>query len=157
HRKRYTQFTRNAWDDCPSAYCPHRSANRYSLMKTSGDFLTGDGCRISYQFDGPADKPVLVLSNSIGTTLQISNLQIPELSKPFRVLRYDLRGHGGSGVPPGAYSFDRLGRDVIEMLDTLKIERAHFCGLSLGGFIGQWLGIHTPDRVDRLILCHTSS
>jgi 3-oxoadipate enol-lactonase len=126
-------------------------------MKDLSIFTTGDGLRIAYRFDGPADKPALVLSNSIGVTLNMWDLQIPELSKHFRVLRYDTRGHGDSGVPAGAYSIDRLGRDVIELLDALGIGRAHFCGLSLGGAVGQWLGIHTPDRIDRLILCNTSS
>lgn len=94
-------------------------------------FTTGDGCRIAYRFDGPEDRPVLVLSNSIGTTLHMWDRQISELSKHFRVLRYDTRGHGGSDAPAGAYSADRLGWDVIELLDALKISRVHFCGLSL--------------------------
>ena len=118
---------------------------------------TGDGCRIAYRFDGQADKPVLMLSNSVGTTLHMWDGQIEELSKHFRVLRYDSRGHGASDAPAGPYSMDRLGRDAIELLDALKISHVHFCGLSLGGMIGQWLGIYTPERVDRLILCNTSS
>jgi 3-oxoadipate enol-lactonase len=126
-------------------------------MEDLSIFTTGDGCPIAYRFDGPADKPVLVLSNSIGTTLNMWDIQIPDLSKQFRVLRYDMRGHGASGVPAGAYSVDRLGRDVIELLDALNISRVHFCGLSLGGIVGQWLGIHTPERIDRLILSNTSS
>lgn len=122
------------------------------------NFVTiGDGTRIAYRIDGDAAKPVLVLSNSIGTTLRMWDGQIDGLSKHFRVLRYDFRGHGGSSVPIGAYSLDRLGRDVIELLDALGIERAHFLGLSLGGFVGQWLAIHTPDRIDRLALSNTSS
>jgi 3-oxoadipate enol-lactonase len=118
---------------------------------------TGDGCRIAYRFDGPADKPVLLLSNSIGTDLSMWDPQVEAFSKHFRVLRYDSRGHGASDVPAGPYSVDRLGRDVIELLDALKISRLHFCGLSLGGIVGQWLGIHAPERIDRLILCNTSS
>lgn len=120
-------------------------------------FTTGDGVRIAYRFDGDAGLPVLVLSNSIGTTLHMWDEQIPALSRAFRVLRYDTRGHGASGVPQGAYSLDRLGRDVIELMDGLDIGRAHFLGLSLGGMVGQWLGVHAPGRVDRLILANTSA
>ncbi|MET2832611.1 alpha/beta fold hydrolase [Mesorhizobium shangrilense] len=117
----------------------------------------GDGTRIAYRFDGDAGKPVLVLSNSIATTLHMWDGQVGELSKHFRVLRYDFRGHGGSSTPVGAYSLDRLGRDVLELLDALGLERVHFLGLSLGGFVGQWLAIHAPERIDRLILSNTSS
>jgi 3-oxoadipate enol-lactonase len=126
-------------------------------MKDLSIFTTGDGCQIAYRFDGAGDKPVLVLSNSIATTLNMWDAQIQGLSKHFRILRYDTRGHGASGVPAGAYSIDRLGRDVIELLDALQISRVHFCGLSLGGVVGQWLGIHVPEKIDRLILCNTSS
>ncbi|MFD4838112.1 3-oxoadipate enol-lactonase [Achromobacter sp. NPDC058515] len=120
-------------------------------------FTTGDGVRIAYRLDGDAGLPVLVLSNSIGTTLHMWDDQVPALSRAFRVLRYDTRGHGASGVPPGAYSLDRLGRDIIELLDGLDIARAHFLGLSLGGMVGQWLGVHAPERIDRLILANTSA
>jgi 3-oxoadipate enol-lactonase len=118
---------------------------------------TGDGVRIAYRFDGPEDSPVLVLANSIATTMQMWDRQITELSKHFRVLRYDFRGHGASDVPPGSYSIDRMGRDVLEMLDALHIDRVHFLGLSFGGAVGQWLGIHAHERIDRLILANTSS
>jgi 3-oxoadipate enol-lactonase len=120
-------------------------------------FTAGDGVPIAYRVDGRADQPALVLSNSIGTTLQMWDQQVPELARHFRVIRYDFRGHGGSGVPAGAYSIGRFGRDVIELLDALRVERAHFLGLSLGGFVGQWLGVHSPERIDRLILSNTAS
>lgn len=120
-------------------------------------FTTGDGVRIAYRDDGAAANPVLVLSNSIATDLGMWERQVPELAEHFRVVRYDMRGHGRSGVPAGAYSLDRLGRDVLELLDVLGVERAHFLGLSLGGFVGQWLGIHAPERIDRLILSNTAS
>ncbi|MCK9540903.1 MAG: 3-oxoadipate enol-lactonase [Novosphingobium sp.] len=119
--------------------------------------ITGDGCRIAYRFDGPADAPVLLLSNSLGTDLTMWAQQIEAFSKTYRVLRYDSRGHGDSDAPAGAYSLDRLGRDVIELLGALGIETVDFCGLSLGGMIGQWLGIRAPERVRRLILANTSS
>ena len=120
-------------------------------------FTTGDGVRIAYRTDGPAGQPVLILANSIATTLHMWDGQIPELSKHFRVIRYDYRGHGGSDIPAGAYSDGRLGRDVLELMDHLGIEHTHFLGLSLGGFIGQWLAIHAPERIDRLVLANTAS
>ncbi|NEV00049.1 alpha/beta fold hydrolase [Bradyrhizobium uaiense] len=125
----------------------------------SGDqhFTTGDGCRIRYRLDGPDDRPVLVLSNSIATNLHMWDRSAPAFTRCFRLLRYDTRGHGDSEAPVGAYSLDRLGRDVVELLDVLNIDRAHFLGLSLGGFVGQWLGIFAPERIDRLILSNTSS
>lgn len=119
-------------------------------------FTTGDGCRIAYRFDGTADRPVLMLSNSIGTDLHMWDGQIAALTRHFRVLRYDMRGHGASDVPIGAYSMDRLGGDVTELLDGLQLGPIHFCGLSLGGMVGQWLGIHAPARIERLVLCHTA-
>ncbi|MGY3589801.1 3-oxoadipate enol-lactonase [Bradyrhizobium sp. USDA 4341] len=125
----------------------------------SGDrhFTTGDGCRIAYRIDGSDDRPVLALSNSIATNLHMWDRSVPALGRSFRLLRYDTRGHGGSDAPVGAYSMDRLGRDVVELLDALGIDRAHFLGLSLGGFIGQWLSIFAPERIDRLILSNTAS
>jgi 3-oxoadipate enol-lactonase len=118
---------------------------------------TGDGCGIAWRFDGPEDEPILLLSNSLGTDLTMWSPQIPAFCERFRVLRYDSRGHGGSDAPPGAYSLDRLGRDVVELLDALEIDNVAFCGLSLGGIIGQWLGIRAPERVRRLVLANTSS
>ncbi|WP_028777105.1 3-oxoadipate enol-lactonase [Shimazuella kribbensis] len=120
-------------------------------------FTTGDGIQIAYQFDGEVDAPVLMLANSIGTTYHMWDGQIAELTKHFRVLRYDFRGHGSSDVPSGAYSIDRMGRDVIELLDSLQIDRVHFLGLSLGGAVAQWLAIHNPERIDKLILSNSSS
>lgn len=126
-------------------------------MNGDRHFTTGDGCRIAYRIDGPDDRPTLVLSNSIATNLHMWDRSLPALSRSFRLLRYDTRGHGGSDAPVGAYSMDRLGRDVVELLDVLNIDRAHVLGLSLGGFIGQWLGIFAPERIDRLILSNTAS
>jgi 3-oxoadipate enol-lactonase len=118
---------------------------------------TGDGFRIAYRIEGAADKPVLMLANSIATTMNMWDGQLAEFTRHFRVLRYDYRGHGNSDTPDGPYSFDRLGRDVIELLDALHIDRVHFLGLSLGGVIGQWLGIYAPERIHRLILSNTAS
>lgn len=116
-----------------------------------------NGTRLHYQVDGVEGAPWLVLSNSLGTTLEMWQPQMEELAKRFRVLRYDTRGHGASGVPAGPYTVAQLGSDVIALLDALKIERAHFCGLSMGGMTGMWLGVHAPRRIERLVLCNTSA
>jgi 3-oxoadipate enol-lactonase len=126
-------------------------------MHTIDFFTTGDGVSIAYRFDGKDEHPVLLLSNSIATTHVMWGAQIPVLTERFRVLRYDSRGHGQSGVSVGAYSMDRLGWDVIELLDTLNLKKIAFCGLSLGGMVGQWLAIHAPERIERLVLCHTAA
>lgn len=112
---------------------------------------------LHYQLDGPEGAPVLVLSNSLGTDLHMWDVQIPAFIKHFRVLRFDTRGHGKSLVTEGPYSIEQLGRDVIALLDALDIQRAHFCGLSMGGLIGQWLGIHAGDRLLRLVVCNTAA
>ncbi len=117
---------------------------------------TGHG-KLHYQLDGPEAAPVLVMSNSLGTTLDMWLPQMPALTEHFRVLRYDTRGHGQSEVTPGPYSIAKLGGDVISLLDHLKVERAHFCGLSMGGMTGIWLGVHAAQRIDRLALCNTSA
>lgn len=116
-----------------------------------------DGCRIACRIEGRDDAPVLMLSNSLGTTMDMWAPQMAAWTQRFRVLRYDSRGHGGSDSPPGGYAMDRLGRDVVELLDALGLDRVHFCGLSKGGMVGQWLAVHAPDRLDRLILANTAA
>jgi 3-oxoadipate enol-lactonase len=120
-------------------------------------FVEINGARIRCQFDGPAAAPVLVFSNSLGTNLSMWDPQIPALVARFRVLRYDTRGHGQSSITPGPYSITQLGRDVVGLLDAFEIERAHFCGLSMGGAIGMWLGVFAADRIHRLVLCNTAA
>ncbi|MGE0447095.1 MAG: 3-oxoadipate enol-lactonase [Vicinamibacterales bacterium] len=115
-----------------------------------------DGCRIAHQFDGPQGAPVLVLSHSLGSSMEMWRPQVARLAERLRLLRFDTRGHGSSDVPPGEYTLERLARDVLDLLDAHGIARAHFCGLSLGGMIGQWLGANAPDRIDRLLLANTS-
>ena len=112
---------------------------------------------LNYQLDGPEDAPVLVLSNSLGTNLHMWDLQIPAFAEHLRVLRFDTRGHGRSLVTPGPYSIEQLGHDVLALLDALHIERAHFCGLSMGGLIGQWLGINAGERLRKLVVCNTAA
>ena len=119
-------------------------------------FDTGTG-RLHYEYEGDAALPVLVLSNSLGTTLDMWLPQFETFKEHFRVLRYDTRGHGQSEVMPGSYTIAQLGGDVVALMDYLKIPRAHFCGLSMGGMTGIWLGVHAPERIDRLVLCNTSA
>lgn len=120
-------------------------------------FVTLEDGELHYEIDGAEGAPVLVLSHSLGTDLHMWDTQLAALSKSFRVVRFDTRGHGKSLVTQGPYSIEQLGRDVLALLDALKIDRAHFCGLSMGGLIGQWLGIHANDRLHRLVLCNTAA
>jgi 3-oxoadipate enol-lactonase/4-carboxymuconolactone decarboxylase len=120
-------------------------------------FLTVGDHRIHYQFDGPGSAPVLVFSNSLGVDVTMWDAVLPRLRPHFRLLRYDTRGHGQSAVPPGPYSLDQLGGDVLSLLDGLGIEKAHFCGLSLGGLTGQWLGVYHPRRLHKLVVCNTAA
>ncbi|MDX1654572.1 MAG: 3-oxoadipate enol-lactonase [Candidatus Competibacteraceae bacterium] len=120
-------------------------------------FAQLEDIRLHYRFDGPEDAPPLVLCNSLGTDLGMWEPQIPAFARQFRVLRYDQRGHGASQVTSGPYRVEQLARDVLGLLDHLDIQRAQFCGLSLGGMVGQWLGIHAPQRIDRLVLANTAA
>jgi 3-oxoadipate enol-lactonase len=117
---------------------------------------TGD-VRLNYRFDGPEKAPVILLSNSLGTNLSMWDPQATVLGEKFCVLRYDLRGHGLSTVPPGPYTIEQLGRDAIALLDALKIESAYFCGLSMSGMIGMWLGANAANRMKGLVLCNTAA
>jgi 3-oxoadipate enol-lactonase len=110
-----------------------------------------------HRFEGREHLPVLVLSNSLGTALEMWDDQAGPLAEHFRLLRFDSRGHGRSAVPRGPYSIDELGRDALELLDRLGLERVSFCGLSMGGMTALWLAIHAPERIDRLALCSTSA
>jgi 3-oxoadipate enol-lactonase len=120
-------------------------------------FIEVDSAPIHYRVEGQAGAPVLVLSHSLGTTLALWDPQVPVLAERFRVVRHDSRGHGGSAVTPGPYTIERLGRDVIALLDGLGMERAHFCGLSMGGMVAMWLGAEAPERVEKLVLCNTAA
>ncbi len=116
-----------------------------------------NGCPIHVEVEGPENKPVLMLSNSLGTDLHMWDLQVAALTQHFRLVRYDRRGHGKSGVPKGPYTMEMLGRDVLAVLDALKIEKINWCGLSMGGMVGMWLGANAPQRINRLILSNTSA
>lgn len=115
---------------------------------------------IAYTLEGPSDAPPLVLSNSLGTTLSMWDAQAAVLARDYRVLRYDTRGHGASHTVPGtcadACTLDVLGGDVLRLLDALDIERAHFCGISMGGLTGLWLGLHAGQRLRSLVVANSA-
>src|SRR6202045_2352464 len=116
-----------------------------------------NGAKINYELAGDAKAPVLVLPNSLGTNFFMWDAQLPAISKHFRVLRYDTRGHGQSEVTPGPYSFEQLGRDVLALADEADIGNFSFCGLSMGGVKGMWLGIHAAKRLHKIVLCSTAA
>jgi 3-oxoadipate enol-lactonase len=119
--------------------------------------IQSDNCSINVRIDGHDSAPALVLSNSLGTNLGMWDSQVEALSKHFRLVRYDRRGHGQSGVPAPPYTMEMLGRDVLAIMDGLGIKKANWCGLSMGGMVGQWLGANAPERFDKLVLCNTAS
>jgi 3-oxoadipate enol-lactonase len=112
--------------------------------------------RTRYELTG-GKEPVLVLSNSLGTDISMWDPQMAELARHFRILRYDTRGQGQSSVTAGDYTIEQLGHDVVGLMDALRLDRVHFCGLSMGGMIGIWLGVHAPNRLIRLVLCNTAA
>ncbi len=119
-------------------------------------FANCNSARLFYRLEGISEKPVLILSHSIGTDHAMWTPQVPDLLSHFQVLRYDTRGHGASEVTAGEYSIELLGRDVLGLVDSLRVRKFAFCGLSLGGAIGQWLGVNAGDRVTSLVLANTS-
>ena len=125
------------------------TSNIYQLETTAGSFRVA--------VDGAEDAPALILSNSLGTTLEMWEPQVEALSKKFRLIRYDTRGHGGSPITKGPYSFGQLASDVLAILDALKIETAAFCGVSMGGHTGLKLGIDAPERFDAIIVCNSAA
>src|SRR3977135_3017677 len=118
--------------------------------------IDADGCLLNVSVEGRDGGPTLMLSNSLGCGLQMWEPQMAALTPLFRVVRYDRRGHGKSTGPSGPYSIERSGRDVLAILDDLNIKKVHWCGLSMGGMVGQWLGANAPDRFDRIILSNTA-
>lgn len=119
--------------------------------------IESNGCPIHVQVEGPENAPVLILSNSLGTTLHMWDAQMGPFSQHFRVVRFDRRGHGKSGLAKGPYSMEMLARDVLAIMDALGIQKANWCGLSMGGMEGMWLGANAPERFERMVLSNTSS
>jgi 3-oxoadipate enol-lactonase / 4-carboxymuconolactone decarboxylase len=119
-------------------------------------FITVDKWRMFYRLEGAARKPVMVLSHSIGTDHAMWGPQMPDLLRHFQVLRFDTRGHGASDSPPGEYSVEQLGHDALAILDRLGLDRVAWCGLSMGGAIGQWIALNAADRLTHLVLANTA-
>lgn len=115
------------------------------------------GVRLAVSVPKTLDKPIVMLSNSIGADMTMWDELIKRLSGRFCFLRYDTRGHGKSDVPKGPYTLDQLGRDAIAILDALNIERVVFCGLSLGGLTGQWIAANSHERLSGLVLANTAA
>lgn len=118
--------------------------------------IDADGCPLHVEVEGRKDAPVLMLSNSLGTTLQMWDEQVEPFAEHFRLVRYDRRGHGQSGLSKGACTIERLGRDAVAIMDGLGLETVNWCGLSIGGMVGMWLGANVPQRLDKLILSNTA-
>lgn len=112
---------------------------------------------MSYSLEGPSDAPVLMFSNSLGTTMSLWESQARELRAHYRILRYDTRGHGESPGADRTLTLAQLGRDVLDLLDQLKLDKVNFCGISMGGIIGLWLGIHAGQRLQRLIVANSAA
>lgn len=120
-------------------------------------FLKINDTRLFYRLEGREGLPVLVLSHSLGCDHGMWEPQMLDLVQHFQVLRYDTRGHGASDVPPGDYTMEQLGRDVLGLADALNFRKFSLCGLSMGGAVGQWLAIHAPERLQNLVLANTAA
>jgi 3-oxoadipate enol-lactonase len=118
--------------------------------------ITSDGCPLNVEIAGPERAPVMMLCNSLGTDLHMWDPQVEAFAQDFRLVRYDRRGHGKSGVTKGPYSMTLLGRDALAIMDGLGLKTVSWCGLSMGGMVGQWLGAHAPERIERLVLANTN-
>jgi len=119
--------------------------------------ILANGIQLNYELTGQAGAPVVMLSHSLASSMVMWNPQLESLEAHFKVLRYDMRGHGDSDAPDGAYTLELLAEDAVALLDALGIDSVHFVGLSIGGMIGQGLGLQHADRIKSLTLCDTSA
>ena len=120
-------------------------------------FVESNGVRLRYRLEGKPGAPVILFSNSLGTDLSLWDPQVSALRNEYGILRYDTRGHGLSSVAAGTFTQEDLGRDVLAVLDAAEVPRAYFCGISMGGQTGIWLGANAPERFERLMLCNTAA
>lgn len=125
------------------------------------NIVAADGVRIACRVDGPREQiahpPALVFSNSLGTNMRMWDAQLASLGRRMKIVRYDHRGHGESQVPPGPYTIELLGRDLLALLDALELERVNLCGLSLGGMVALWVAANHPERVQRAVFANTAA
>lgn len=116
-----------------------------------------NGISLYYEVSGRDDGPSLLLSNSLGTSLDMWWPQMALIDSRFRVVRYDSRGHGRSEAPDADYTMDQLGRDAVALMDHLEIGKSSVCGVSKGGMVAMWLGANAPERIDKLVMANTSA
>src|SRR5271154_5135851 len=147
------RFSGKLWSQRPITKTP---IGKTTTRSNELPFATIHNARMFYRLQGNAGRPVLILSHSISTDHAMWELQISDLLPHFQILRYDTRGHGASEATPGEYSIEMLGKDILALADRLEISQFAFCGLSLGGAIGQWVAAHAPERVTHLVLANTS-
>ena len=119
--------------------------------------VEANGIKINYEISGKKGAPPVMLSHSLGSSLDMWDPQLAVLEPHYQVLRYDTRGHGGSDAPSGAYTLEMLGEDAHGLLDALGMDKVHFVGLSMGGMIGQCLALNHADRLENLVLCDTAA
>ncbi|TAL56437.1 3-oxoadipate enol-lactonase [Pandoraea sp.] len=113
--------------------------------------------RIYWRADGDAARPALVLGNSLGTDFSLWDPVLPRLMRHFYVVRYDMRGHGASDAPEGDYTLDELTDDLAAVVVAAGLTRFHYCGVSLGGMVGMAYAAREQNRLERLVLCNTST
>ncbi len=116
-----------------------------------------DGTMLNVVAEGPAGAPAILFAHSVGCDLTLWDAQAEALADRFHVVRYDARGHGGSDAPDGDYRVEQLARDALAILYALDLDRVHWCGLSLGGTVGQWLALNAPHRLATLTLADTAA
>ena len=119
--------------------------------------IESNGARIWYTIDGREEAPALLLLHSLGTSHALWDEQLPPLVDRYRLIRYDMRGHGKSSAPPGAFTIEQLGRDALAVLDAAGAKTAVVCGVSIGGLTSVWLGQHSHERVAKLVLANTAA
>jgi 3-oxoadipate enol-lactonase len=117
--------------------------------------MTDDGCSIHYQVEGPQGAPALMMCNSLGTDLHMWDVQAGELTKHFRLVRYDRRGHGQSTSTKTTGSMERLSHDALSVADAAGVESFNWCGLSMGGMVGQWIAANRPGRMKKMVISNT--